>query len=116
MQLGTCQWSCQWDGVKEDTSQWPEYYEVILIRHGEYHEDEGAHDLTPTGMEQARINGKYLQTLSQQGLKIGKIIHSGMLRAEQTAIAINKELNEQKDLETLALLNEGSLASIEVAK
>ena len=67
-------------------------------------------------MEQARITGKYLQTLSQEGLKIGTIIHSGMLRAEQTAIAINKELNEQKDLETFALLNEGSLANIEVSK
>ena len=73
------QWKNDWDGNEEDTSQWPDHHDIILIRHGDY-DKEGTHHLT---------TGRYLQALVERGdLKIGCIFHSEMTRAAQTAKTI----------------------------
>ena len=111
-------WYYKWDGVTEDTSKWPEFHDVLLIRHGEYNQkalQPGA--LTPIGTAQAQTTGKYLDTLVQElDLKIGQIIHSPMLRAKQTAETINSKSRQPKQLEMSALLREGQLTSNEVSK
>ena len=110
-------WYYQWDGVTEDTSKWPEFHDVLLIRHGEYNQKAQPGALTPIGTEQAQTTGKYLDTLVQElDLKIGQIIHSPMLRADQTAKTINSKLREPKQLEMSALLREGQLTTTEVSK
>ena len=95
------QWKNDWDGNEEDTSQWPDHHDIILIRHGDY-DKEGTHHLTSLGVIQAETTGRYLQALVERGdLKIGCIFHSEMTR-------LPKRL---KILESSELLNEGTLSA-----
>ena len=104
-------WNTSWDGIiEEDTSHWPEYNDIILIRHGQYHNREEPHILTAVGDSQAKSTGGYLQALVQRGeLKIGSIVHSEITRAVQTATVINRQLSSTHKLEESDLLNEGTL-------
>ena len=105
------QWKNDWDGNEEDTSQWPDHHDIILIRHGDY-DKEGTHHLTSLGVIQAETTGRYLQALVERGdLKIGCIVHSEMTRAAQTAKTIKDQLNSRQILESSELLNEGTLSA-----
>ena len=100
-----------WDGSHEDTTDWPNFHDVILIRHGEHYQNIPPYGLTSSGVVQAETTGQYLQNLVQNGrLKIGYIVHSEMPRAVETAQCIYRKLQPLQpsvDLESSDLLNEG---------
>lgn len=80
---------------------------IILIRHGQYYEEEGTDEkriLTPLGREQADLVGKRLQELN---LPYTSIVSSTMSRAIETADLISKYLPDVQRLSN-DLLREGA--------
>lgn len=75
---------------------------IILIRHGQYHQDvddEELKVLTPLGREQAKKTGKRLAALLEPAMKSAgrkaeqiRIISSTMVRAKETAEIVASEL------------------------
>ena len=104
-------WNFKWDGIQEDTTNWPEYHDLLLLRHGEYFHNIPLHGLSSEGMVQAEATGQYIHNCMQAGdLRIGCILHSEMQRAVETARIIYSKLQPLQPSLTLGsskLLNEG---------
>ncbi|XP_030381354.1 serine/threonine-protein phosphatase Pgam5, mitochondrial isoform X2 [Scaptodrosophila lebanonensis] len=82
---------------------------IILVRHGEYldvgNTDE-THHLTERGRLQAKYTGKRLRDL---GIKWDKVIASTMVRAQETASIIIKEIDfDMNNVKHCAFLREGA--------
>ncbi|XP_029040137.1 serine/threonine-protein phosphatase PGAM5, mitochondrial [Osmia bicornis bicornis] len=80
---------------------------IILIRHGQYNtkvKTEAEGTLTDLGRQQAEITGKRLQEL---GFPYNSLIHSTMIRAQETAEIIQKNL-KNVEVKNDSLLNEGA--------
>ncbi|KAH8332061.1 hypothetical protein KR067_011701 [Drosophila pandora] len=70
---------------------------IILVRHGEYldvGESDATHHLTERGRKQAQFTG---QRLSELGIQWDKVIASTMVRAQETADIILKEIKYDKE-------------------
>ena len=79
-------WNFKWDGIQEDTTNWPEYHDLLLVRHGEYYHNIAPYGLSSEGKVQAEATGQYIRNCMQAGdLRIGCILHSEMQRAVETA-------------------------------
>jgi len=68
---------------------------LILIRHGQYNcdtEEDSEKKLTPLGEEQAALAG---QRLKRSGVSFSSLVSSNMIRAEQTAEIILKNLSQE---------------------
>lgn len=69
------------------------YKHIFLVRHGHYYTD-AAHNektLTPQGIEQANLTGKYLKQLGEK-FKFVEFRSSPVIRAKQTTDQISKYL------------------------
>ena len=62
---------------------------IYLMRHGESSKDSGSLEstLTDKGVEQVSQMG---EKLKQEDIKVGRIYHSGLLRAEETASIVRE--------------------------
>lgn len=80
---------------------------IILVRHGQYNtkaKTQAEGTLTDLGKRQAEITGKRLDEL---GFPYTVLVHSTMIRAQQTAEIIMKSL-KTVEVQNDALLNEGA--------
>lgn len=78
--------------------------ELYLVQHGEACEKEVNPDRPLT--EQGKDDVDRLATLLKQaGIKVDRVIHSGKLRAEQTAERLAKVIAPGVELETSGLIN-----------
>ncbi|CAF3541577.1 unnamed protein product [Adineta steineri] len=83
-------WNNSWDSLKQGNN-WSRH--LYLIRHGKYFQNAKnikKMKLTSLGKEQVGYTGKYL---NEMNIKFDRLIHSGMIRALQSAIIINQQLN-----------------------
>ncbi|CAF1070304.1 unnamed protein product [Adineta steineri] len=83
-------WNNSWDSLKQENN-WSRH--LYLIRHGKYFQNAKnikKMKLTSLGKEQVGYTGKYL---NEMNIKFDRLIHSGMIRALQSAIIINQQLN-----------------------
>ncbi|CAF2654894.1 unnamed protein product [Rotaria sp. Silwood2] len=97
-------WNSSWDGLKSET-KWPRYF--YLIRHGQYFDNARTLDemkLTLLGKEQLEYTGK---RLNQMNIRFDRIIHSGMVRAYESAVIINQQLDSKLELIEDKNLSEG---------
>lgn len=82
--------------------------DIVLVRHGEYQSNQPPHHITPLGIRQARATGRRLNLLIARSIICtNKIVHSGLMRAQQTAQEISREVRPQVQLEQDEILNEG---------
>ncbi|CAF1526033.1 unnamed protein product, partial [Rotaria sordida] len=97
-------WNSSWDGLKSENKWLRHFY---LIRHGQYFDNARTLDemkLTLLGKEQLEYTGK---RLNQMNIKFDRLIHSGMVRAFESAVIINQQLNSQLELIEDKSLSEG---------
>ncbi len=86
-------------------STWPRH--LYLIRHGQYFDNARTLDemkLTILGKEQLEYTGR---RLNQMNIQFDRLIHSGMVRALESAIIINNQLNTKLQLIQDKNLTEG---------
>ncbi|CAF1223179.1 unnamed protein product [Rotaria sp. Silwood1] len=97
-------WNSSWDGLKSENG-WPRHY--YLIRHGQYFDNARTLNdmkLTLLGKEQLEYTGK---RLNQMNIKFDRLIHSGMVRAYESAIIINQQFDSKLELIEDKNLSEG---------
>ncbi|CAF2973526.1 unnamed protein product [Rotaria sp. Silwood2] len=88
-------WNDSWDGIRHE-SQWLRH--LYLIRHGQYFDhaiNEKDKKLTSLGKEQLEYTG---ERLKQMNIKFDRLIHSGMVRAFESASIINQQFDHQFEL------------------
>jgi len=84
---------------------WPRH--LYLIRHGQYFDNARTLNemkLTTLGKEQLEYTGK---RLNQMNIQFDRLIHSGMVRAYESAIIINEQLDSKLQLIEDKNLTEG---------
>ncbi|CAF0764597.1 unnamed protein product [Adineta steineri] len=97
-------WNSSWDGLKK-MSTYPRH--LYLIRHGQYFDNAGSLNemkLTILGKEQLKYTG---MRLNQMNIQFNRLIHSGMVRAFESATIINEQLDTKLQLIKDANLTEG---------
>ncbi|CAF1555678.1 unnamed protein product [Adineta ricciae] len=97
-------WNSSWDGLKRETSALRHLY---LIRHGQYFDNAQSLSemkLTILGREQLKYTGI---RLNQMNIQFNRLIHSGMVRALESATIINEQLDQKLTLIQDANLTEG---------
>ena len=100
------QWDTNWDDLA--THGITQSRDILLVRHGEYQSDQTPHYLMAQGIRQARTTGRRLNMLISRGIiHTTKIVHSGLMRAQQTAREICAQITPQVELEEDVILNEG---------
>ena len=77
---------------------------LYLTQHGEAHSKEQDPDrsLTQKGIDDVEKIGVFLK---RPGVKVSRIIHSGKLRARQTAELLAKQISENVELEIVGNIN-----------
>ncbi|CAF1031210.1 unnamed protein product [Didymodactylos carnosus] len=101
----TGKWKYNWDGNL--TTRGSSSRNLYLIRHGQYYDNAkqlSDMKLTPLGREQAVYTGK---RLNEMKLKFNRLIHSGMVRARETAEIITENLQQTIELTEDKNLTEG---------
>jgi len=84
-------WNSSWDSLKRE-NLWSRH--LYLIRHGQYFDNAKTLNemkLTALGKEQLEYTGK---RLNQMNIQFDRLIHSGMVRAFESAFIINEQLKE----------------------
>ena len=100
------QWDANWDDLA--TYGITQKRDIVLVRHGEYQSNQNPHHLTALGFRQARATGTRLnQLISSNVIHTTKIVHSGLLRAQQTARELSTQITPHVELEEDVILNEG---------
>ncbi|CAF3789944.1 unnamed protein product [Rotaria socialis] len=97
-------WNSSWDGFKSE-NKFPRHF--YLIRHGQYFDNARTMEemkLTLLGKEQLEYTGK---RLNQTKTHFDRLIHSGMVRAFESAVIINQQFDSKLDLIEDKSLSEG---------
>lgn len=97
-------WNSSWDSFKRESSHSRHLY---LIRHGQYFDNVRSLDemkLTILGREQLEYTGK---RLNQMNIQFDRLIHSGMVRAFESATIINQQFDRKLQLIQDKNLTEG---------
>ncbi|CAF2050921.1 unnamed protein product [Rotaria magnacalcarata] len=97
-------WNSSWDGFKNE-NKFPRHF--YLIRHGQYFDNARTMEemkLTLLGKEQLEYTGK---RLNQTKTHFNRLIHSGMVRAFESAVIINQQLDSKLELIEDKSLSEG---------
>jgi len=97
-------WNSSWDSLKRENS-WSRH--LYLIRHGQYFDNVRTLNemkLTVLGKEQLEYTGK---RLNQMNIQFDHLIHSGMVRALESAVIINEQLDSKLQLIEDKNLTEG---------
>ena len=77
---------------------------LYLAQHGEAHskEQDPNRPLTKKGVDDVEHIAKFLQ---RAGIQVNRVIHSGKLRAQQTAEHLAKHIADHIELETTGIIN-----------
>ncbi|UJR15204.1 hypothetical protein I4U23_002163 [Adineta vaga] len=97
-------WNSSWDGLKRETTFSRHLY---LIRHGQYFDNAqtlSEMKLTILGREQLKYTGI---RLNQMNIQFNRLIHSGMVRAYESAGIINEQFDTKLPLIQDTNLTEG---------
>jgi serine/threonine-protein phosphatase PGAM5 len=89
-----CAWDANWDGRAQSRPSAKRV--LVLVRHGQYEtapKERERHVLTALGHEQAAVVGDRLARLRAEApMPFGRLVHSDMVRAVQTAAALTARL------------------------